>query len=155
MDKIIVYLDDADYALQQLAPMKGAQASGEHVAVRTHWILVACAPRMTRRISKWVSHRSRESWRANWAEKLYGKVAPLLEADGDTITLVLAQGQLPEQTRRLMTEHGVARVLDARRPKFGQDLAPVTEGQPTQTQSRWGVPGAVLGMGATLMLAAE
>ena len=52
MDKIVVYVDDAAYALQQLAPMLGTGAA-------TGWILVACAPRMTRRISKWVSHSAR------------------------------------------------------------------------------------------------
>ena len=54
MDKIIVYLDDADHALQQLVPMKNvAQPNAEMQT--TQWVLVACAPRMTRHISKWVS----------------------------------------------------------------------------------------------------
>jgi len=46
-------------------------------------------------------------------------------------------------------------VLDARRPKFGQDMQPVTEDQPTPKDGRWAVPGAVMGMGAMLVLAAE
>jgi len=153
MDKIIVYVDDAGHAQQQLVPMKsgmqGSTPSG------THWVLVACAPRMTHRISKWVSHSARESWRAKWADKLFSQLTPGLVAAGDTVTPVLAKGPLPELTERLKAEHGTARVLDARRPKFGQDLAPVTDDQPATQEGRWTLPGAVLGMGAVLVLAAE
>jgi hypothetical protein len=118
-------------------------------------VLVACAPRMTQHVSKWVTHSARQSWRAKWAEKLFRQIGPHLTRRGDTITTVLAQGRLPELTRRLSAEHGTSRVLDARRPKFGQDLQPVTADQPTGRQERWSVPGAVLGMGAVLVLAAD
>lgn len=153
MEKIIVYLDDAAYAQQQLAPMTAG--AGTAAAPRTHWVLVACAPRMTQHVSKWVTHSARQSWRAKWAEKVFRQIGPHLTQRGDTITTVLAQGPLPELTRRLSTEHGTARVLDARRPKFGQDLQPVTADQPTGKEERWSVPGAVLGMGAVLVLAAD
>jgi len=154
MDKIIVYVDDAAHAQQQLAPMKSS-ARQAAAATNTHWVLVACAPRMTHRISKWVSHSARESWRAKWAEKLFAQLAPGLQASGDTVTAVLAKGPLPELTERLKAEHGTVRVLDARRPKFGQDLQPVTGDQPATQEGRWTLPGAVLGMGAVLVLAAE
>jgi hypothetical protein len=155
MDKIIVYLDDAVHAQQQLTPMTHREAGRSGPAVGTHWVLVACAPRMTHRISKWVSHSARESWRAKWAEKLFAEVVPPLKARGDSVTTVLAKGPLPELTQRLSAEHATSRVLDARRPKFGQDLQPVTADQPTPKDGRWTVPGAVLGMGAVLVLAAE
>ncbi|MCJ0765809.1 hypothetical protein [Variovorax terrae] len=148
MDKIIVYVDDATYAQQQLQPMLVGGG-------RTQWLLVACAPRMTHRISKWVSHSARENWRAKWAEKLFAQVMPALLARGDSATPVLAKGPLAELTERLIAEHGPARVLDARRPKFGQDLQPVTADQPASTEGRWTVPGAVAGLGAALVLAAE
>lgn len=130
MEKVIVYLDDPAYARQQL-PAAGA--------VPTHWVLVACAPRMTHRISKWVSHSARENWRAKWADKLFDQVIPPLQARGDAVTPVLARGPLPELTRTLMAEHGPVRVIDVRRPKA-----------PEQQQ---GWPGAVMGMGALLLLA--
>lgn len=153
MEKIIVYLDDAAYAQQQLAPMTaGTGAAG---APRTHWVLVACAPRMTQHISKWVTHSARQNWRFKWAEKVLREIGPHLTARGDTITMVLAKGPLLELTRQLSAEHATSRVLDARRPKFGQDLQPVTADQPTAKEERWSVPGAVLGMGAVLVLAAE
>jgi hypothetical protein len=108
MEKVIVYLDDPAYARQF---MPGVAAGP------THWVLVACAPRMTHRISKWVSHSARENWRAKWAGKLFDQVIPSLRARGDAVTPVLARGPLQELTRSLMAEHGTARVLDVRRPK--------------------------------------
>lgn len=155
MDKIIVYLDDAQYAHQQLTPLTGGEPPprGHHVA--THWVLVACAPRMTQHISKWVSRSARENWRAKWAQKTFEQVVPRLRAAGDEVTTVLAKGPLPELTKKLTAQHGASRVLDARRPKFGQQLPPVTHDQPSRTEGRWEVPGAVAGMGALLVLAAE
>lgn len=150
MDRIIVYLDDASYAQHQLAPM-----AGDAGAPPTHWVLVACAPRMTQRISKWVSYSARESWRERWAEKLFAEVVPQLRERGDEVTTVLAKGPLPQLTKQLSNQHATSRVLDARRPKFGQNLAPVTADQPTSHEERWSVPGAVLGLGAVLVLAAD
>ena len=129
MDKVIVYLDDAAYARQRL-PGNGGP---------THWLLVACAPRMTHRISKWVSHSARENWRAKWADRLFEQVVPALQARGDTVTPILARGPLPELTRSLMAEHGTDHVVDVRRPK-----------QDPGERGNW-VPGALLGFGATLL----
>jgi hypothetical protein len=155
MDEIIVYLDDAPYAQQLLAPMHAGSAPRGTPAARTHWVLVACAPRMTQRISKWVSHSARESWRAKWAEKVFDQIAPGLRAAGDEATTLLARGSLAQLTQQLLAQHPGARVLDARRPKFGQQLAPVIAGQPTGKEGRWEMPTAVAGMGAVLVLAAE
>lgn len=125
MDKVIVYLDDPAYASQRMPA--GHEAP-------THWVLVACAPRMTHRISKWVSHSARENWRARWADKLFEQVVPPLRARGDAVTPVLARGPLPELTRALMAQHGTARVIDVRRPRNPE-------------------PGSLLGMGALFLLA--
>lgn len=133
MDKVIVYLDDAAYARQQL-PAAPAP---------THWVLVACAPRMTHRISKWVSHSARENWRNRWADKLFDEVVPPLRERGDGVTPVLARGPLPELTRSLMAEHGTERVLDMRRPKAIDPDA-----------GRW-LPGALLGFGALLFFSLD
>jgi hypothetical protein len=108
MDKVIVYMDDPAYARQRMPAASG---------VPTHWVLVACAPRMTHRISKWVSHSARENWRAKWADKVFDQVVPPLRARGDAVTPVLARGPLPELTRVLMAEHGPMRVIDVRRPR--------------------------------------
>jgi hypothetical protein len=148
MDNIIVYLDDATWALQQLAPMTtGASAS------RTHWVLVACPPRMTRHISKWVNHAAREQWRDKWSAKLLEPVVADLRQRGHEVSKVIAKGPLPALTQQLTREHRATHVLDARRPKFGQDLAPVCADQPASQEGRWQVPGAIIGMGAMLVLA--
>ena len=52
METIILYVDDAGYACEQFAELTPDANS----VVARHWVLVACAPRMTHRISKWVSH---------------------------------------------------------------------------------------------------
>lgn len=143
MDRIIVYLDDAAWAQQQLAPVRTGA---------THWVLVACAPRMSQRIGKWVSHSSREKWRAQWAARLLAAVEPVLRAQGDQVTAILAREPLPPLTQRLLAEHGACRVVDARRPKSGRQGPAGPE--PTQEQSRpW--PGTLAGLGAALLLAAE
>ncbi len=153
MEKIIVYLDDPDYSLQQLAPMKNRTAGpAEHA---THWILVACAPHLTRHASQWISPSAVNSWRAKWAETLFAGLVTKLQTQGDKVTTLLAHGDLVALTRQLQTEHGVAHVMDARRPKFGQDLSPLTADQPTENPSKWALPAAVTGMGAVLMLASE
>ena len=129
MEKVIVYLDDAAYARAQLPA----------AAEPTHWLLVACAPRMTHRISKWVSHSARENWRAKWADKLFDQVVPSLRDRGDAVTPILAKGPLPELTRELLAAHGEARVIDVRRPKSSGN----------GDVMRWS-PGAILGLGAWL-----
>ena len=115
MDKVIVYVDDAAYAQQVLAPRCGRPASAN-----THWVLVACAPRMTHRVSKWVSHSTRENWRTKWADKLFAQIVPTLDAPSGAVTTVVAKGPLAELTAQIQAEAGgavAAPVVDARRPK--------------------------------------
>jgi hypothetical protein len=161
MDKIIVYIDDAAHALQQLTPMKtGGPVASSLAQARqpiqvTQWILVACPPRMTQHINKWVNHSAREKWRAKWSEKVLAQIAPTLTTQGDLVVPLVAKGTLTTLTDRLLAEHGPARVLDARRARLGQDLPPITRDQPTEHDSRWSLPGAVAGMGALLVLASD
>ncbi|CAN7649173.1 hypothetical protein [Acidovorax sp. Leaf78] len=113
MDRVIVYVDDAAYAEQVLAPLFARDASRQ-----TEWVLVACAPRMTHRISKWVSHSARENWRAKWADKLFSQILPALRAPASSVTTVVAKGPLVELTEQLQAaQPSAAQVVDARRPK--------------------------------------
>jgi hypothetical protein len=143
MDNIIVYVDDASYALQMLQPMH--QTGSARNPAR--WIVVGCAPRVTHRASKWVTNSARESWRGKWAEKVFGRLMPLLQQGGDTVVTRLAQTTLCAQTEALIREYGVARVLDARRPKFGQDLQPVTASQVQESHGVLGYAAALAGAG--------
>ena len=152
MDRVIVYVDDAVYAQQVLAPLFARDA-----AARTQWVLVACAPRMTHRISKWVSHSARENWRAKWADKLFAQILPVLRVPTDRVTTVLAKGPLAELTDQLQAAGAsVAQVVDARRPKT--DLA--QEPAPVRPDKGWspmpGTLGSLLtGFGTLWVLALE
>ena len=154
MDKVIVYVDDAAYAQQVLAPLLAREANA-----RTHWVLVACAPRMTHRISKWVSHSARENWRTKWAGKLFDQIVPALQLPDAQVTTVVAKGPLAELTEQLQTAgQALAPVVDARRPKVDTPALP-----PAVTPSsgqRWsplpGALGSVLaGFGVLWLLALE
>jgi hypothetical protein len=117
LDTYIVYLDDAEHAKREL----------EHVLRQPQikrFVLVACAPRMTRRIGKWLSHSARENWRDKWCEKLFSQFVPMIRRE-DHVFCEVATGPLPEYTQMLLKDLGSAQVLDARRPKFGVDMQPV------------------------------
>lgn len=149
MDKIIVYVDDAAHALQQLAPMKSSAKPA------TTWIVVACPPRLTQHISKWVNHSAREKWRMEWCDRLFDQITAGFSGPSDTVVRVVAKSRLAALTDQLLAQHQLARVLDARCPRFGQDLEPVRQGQPVSHHSRWSVPGAIAGVGAVMALATE
>lgn len=160
MEKIILYVDDVIYArehLAKLAPRVPSTSSVDNGGAfePRHWILVACAPRMTYRISKWVSHSARENWRGKWFAKVQAQLVPLFEAAGDQVTPMLASGSLPELTQHLRQTHGTETIVDARRPKVGFDLEPVAAGHAPPAAPDWVLPGAVVGMGALLVIAGE
>ncbi|MES2978078.1 MAG: hypothetical protein V4731_06625 [Pseudomonadota bacterium] len=142
MENIIVYVDDTAYARQLLQSMT---AEGE--ASPTRWILLGCAPRMTHHASKWVTQRARESWRGKWAEKTFPELVPLLQKEGDHVMTRLAKPVLASQTQELIKELGTARVLDARRPKFGESLVPVCGTQEQEHKAAVGVFPALASAG--------
>ncbi|MCM5679095.1 hypothetical protein M8A51_06065 [Schlegelella sp. S2-27] len=105
--KVAVLLDDAAHAQDRLAPRL-------HQTHDVHWVLVACAPRMTHRASKWVSHGAREHWRSKWAAKLFAQMQPWLDEHGLEAEPCLAKGPLPELMQQLTPDE----VIDVRRPKL-------------------------------------
>jgi hypothetical protein len=123
LDTYIVYLDDAQFAQRELASI----LSQPQVK---RFVLVACAPRMTRRIGKWLSHSSRENWRDKWCDKLFAQFVPLIHRE-DYVFCEVANGPLPEFTDMLLKDFGQAQVIDVRRPKFGVDIEPVAMQQPS------------------------
>lgn len=156
---IIAYVNEAEHAREQIAPLRssgpdhGEAHDGESA---THWILVACPPRLPGGTGKWVTQDAIEDWRREWAESLFGELRPLFGGPTDTLTCVLATGELMQLTERLTHEYGRARVLDARQPKFGVDLAPVSADQKPKSKAwRWQIPAALAGLGALLALGAE
>lgn len=148
MENIIVFVDEAEHALHELMPMLSSQSP-------TNWVLVGCPPRMSRHISRWVSNRSRHIWREKWGQNLLAELSPSLMRTGDTVQMRLAEKDLIAQTRQLKLEFGAGRVLDARRPKMGQSLAPVTPDQPAQQNASLATVGSTSVLGAILILTAD
>lgn len=155
METIIVYVNDAAHALQTLTPMRKQVQGPGSGATSIKWVLVACAPRLTRHVSKWLTHSARRQWASVWSEKIFTQIAPSLNADGNQVQTLTAQGSLVAMTDRLLKEHGAARVLDARLARIGQDLQPVTREQRISPENRWVLPGAMVSMGTILALAAD
>ena len=153
MNPIIVYVDDAAYAQPMLEAIAGSSQ-----AASSHWLLVACAPRMTHRVSKWVSHRARENWRSKWADKLFSALLPVMENTGMKVTTVLAKGPLTELVAELQQEHGAAQIIDARRPKLEAAQAPAVSAPVVQKAPmgrRWNLPGTVAAIAAMMGLVLE
>jgi hypothetical protein len=97
-----------------------------------------------------VSHSARELAR-KWG-KLFAQIVPQLQKAGDGVTTVLARGPLPELTKKLLAAHGAVHVLDARR----RSSATCSRSRrPADGRTGAGSPGAVAGLGAMLVLAAE
>jgi len=142
MANTIVYVNDADYAdyaEQMLQPMLAAVKPGG----AARWIVVACAPHLTHDAGKWVPRGALKNWRGEWADKVFAQLTPLLQKGGGSVVTRLAATVLTDQTESLLKEFSDARVLDARRPKFGQDLKPVTAGQVQESRGAVGVAVAL------------
>ena len=144
METMIVYLDDVDYARTMLSPKlpAGHDKSSNQA---TNWVIIACAPGVNNDVGKWISHEALALWRDDWATAVFDQVKPLLSSTGGTVTTHLSElkSSLVEQTNALLKLHSGAKVLDARRPKFGQDMQPVTSAQPQDKKKLAGLAAAV------------
>jgi hypothetical protein len=153
MQKLIVYFDDVSYVKQRVIP------ATPDAAVRpdspTHWVLVACPPRISRYVGRRVSAQARLLWRKSWADKALADVKSVVARQGDQVTCLMPSGSLENFSADLFEEFGAACAIDARRPKFGQDLMPLTRNQSTATDSRWALPGTIAGLFTTVVLALE
>lgn len=148
MEKIAVFINDAEHARHLLQPML-------RDAGPTHWVLVACAPTLTRHIGRWVSHSARQQWLERWSSELFAQLEPELRtAPGSQVEKILARRPLVQVSQRITGRLGVVRLLDARRPQVGRVDEPISAGQPDGGASRWAGPVAVTtGLAAMLTLA--
>jgi hypothetical protein len=136
MEKIAVFVDDAEHARRLLEPLL-AKGAGE-----VRWVVVGCAPRLTQRIGKWVAHGQREQWRTQWARKLRDQLEPLFGAA--SVQWQLARGPLDRQSAELRCRLGTdLRLLDARRPKLGVAMPPLDAPRKGAVPTRWATPVAV------------
>ena len=150
METFIVYIDDKQYALQQIIPMLSPQKSDTQV----NWILVGCAPKLTRHSGRWLSKPAQKRWRQDWTLEATQDIATLLRQHNNQVFIKTAHGALSEFTKQLSREFSSARVIDARRPKLTGNLDPVTEDQP-QTKSDLVLPAGLLAIGASIAMAAD
>ena len=124
MEKIAVFVNDAEHALHIVQPML-------RNAAPTHWIIVATPPTLTRHIGRWVSHSARQQWLERWSAELFAQLEPLLVATpGSKVEKMLVKRPLVEVSARLQARLGTVRLLDARRPRLGKTEEPISAGQP-------------------------
>ena len=148
MEKIAVFVNDAAYAHHLLQPMLRGDAP-------THWVVVGCAPTLTRHIGRWVSQGARRQWRERWAEALFAELQPRLAAlPGSTVETLLANRPLVEVSARLEARLSPVRLLDARQPRIGKLDEPISARQPAASTTPWAGPvAATTGLSALLALA--
>lgn len=148
MEKIAVFVNDAEYARHLLQPM--LQGEGP-----THWVLVGCAPTLSRHIGRWVSQAARQQWRERWAAEIFSVLEPALVAqDGSKLEKLLATRPLIDVSVRLQSRLHNVRLLDARRPRLGKVDEPISSEQPAADSARWAGPiAATTGLTAMLALA--
>ena len=151
METFIVYIDDKQYALQQLVPMLPEK---EALSSPANWILVGCPPRLNRHTGRWLTQAAQKKWRHEWTRDTTAEIIDLLEKSGNSVSTQVAQGALGMLTQQIKRKVGAARVIDARRPKLAVNMDPVTHAQP-QEKSSWVVPGGVMAIGAAIVLASE
>jgi hypothetical protein len=111
MQTLIVYVDDAQHALDHLPRARGDEVGGRR------WVLIGCPPRVTHHVSRWVTRSARESWRSKWANKLFAQLVPALGRPGDEVITCIGDNNLNAQSEALLREHQQARIVDARRPR--------------------------------------
>ncbi len=152
MKTMIVYVDDTAHTLKMLQPMLPSSSKATALPPM-HWVVMGCAPHVTHDISKWVSKEALALWRQDWADAALGQIEAFLKESGCTVSKQLTNFKLPliAQTEALTLQHGQVQILDARRPKFGQDLEPVTA---TQHQEKNGVLGALAAVASAGLLVA-
>jgi len=125
METLIVYINDSEYARNQLATMIDARQP-------TKCVLVGCPPKLNRHISRWISGGARKKWQTEWAETACSEIAKAFAPGGHQFVNRVAFGPLVNVTKQLQGEFLGARVLDARRPKLAQPTEPLVEGQQAQ-----------------------
>ena len=149
METFIAFIDDADYAARQVTPMLASHANAR-------WILVGCPPRLHRHAGRWLTQSAMKRWRQDWTHENLGPLAGTLRTQGNEVVIRTAHGSLADYTRQLRGELGVARVLDARRPKLATSLEPVTADQPgAQPVSPLALTGGAMALGLAIATASE
>lgn len=149
METFIVYVNDREHAARQIVPLLDGRQGDR-------WVLVACPPRLNRHSGRWLTQSALRRWRADWARATLQPIEAEIVSRGNSVLSRCASGDLTVFTRKLKGELGVARVLDARRPRAGATLEPVTQDQPRAQQDPWAAAtGGAVAISALLAIAAD
>lgn len=147
MRTIALFIDDAAAARMALQPL--IQSSD---AVRV--VLVACAPKLSRHVGRFVSHAGRDQYRQRWARDLFSELQPLWStAPRGTVETMIAKAPLEVIVQRMKLHEGTELVaIDARKAALEQ----ARQSPPTAVQAaarRWLVPAFVAtGLGIALAI---
>ena len=125
METLIVYINDSEYARNQLAAMID-------VNTPTKCILVGCPPKLNRHVSRWISGAARKKWQAQWSNNTCAEISRAFTPEGHQFIHRVAVGPLINVTKQLQGEFLGARVLDARRPRLTENPEPFMPGQQAQ-----------------------
>ena len=92
---VALFIDDAAAARLALQPL----LQSSHPA---HVILVACAPKLTHHVGRFLTHASREQYRDRWARDLFGELQPLWSlAPRGTVETLVARAPLDVMVQRM------------------------------------------------------
>lgn len=149
MERVVVFVNDAEHALQRLQPLLDDGGGPRH------WIVVAAVPRLTRHIGRWVSHSARQQQLERWSTDLFAAIELVLRRQaGSHVQTLLVKRPLVEVSEQLKQRHGNVRWLDARKPHPGRADEPITAEPPRADRESWmGTIAATAGLGAMLGLA--
>ena len=75
METLIIYVNETEYARNQLAAMLSVRQP-------TQCVLVGCPPKLNRHISKWISGAARKKWQTQWVDTVCGEISTAFVQEG-------------------------------------------------------------------------
>jgi hypothetical protein len=148
MRSVALFIDDAAAARLALQALMQAPEPG-------HVVLVACAPKLTHHVGRFVSHAGREQYRQRWARELFSELQPLWSmAPRGTVETTIAKAPLDVVVQRMRVRFGTDLVaIDARRAGLEQARQGARPTPAQEAVRRWLVPAFVTsGVGIALAL---
>jgi len=149
VETFVLYFNDAEFAKRQLLAFIENRSP-------ERWVLVGCPPRLPRHSGRFLSQPALKRWRADWTREATQDMVALLASRGHQVSTRVAQMPLVGFTRQLRGELGQgAHLLDARRPRTGSPLEPITQDQPGESSGAPGAASGAIALGALTNLAPE
>jgi hypothetical protein len=153
MRHVALFIDDAAAARLALQPLMQS-ADPDRV------VLVACAPKFSHHVGRFLTHAHRDQYRQRWARELFAELQPLwAAAPRGAVETMVAKAPIDVMVQRMRVRYGTDLIaMDARRAglehaREGAKPASGPAPEPTVAQ-RWLVPAFVTsGVGIALALA--